>query len=247
MGTLQDLTDQEFGLWTVLRRAPSRHSPCGAVTSYWLCRCRCGVEKEVSRNNLRTAKPDTGCYDCYRARAGLILKPETRIGSWTVIEASASQNGRVWLCRCDCGVERRIPGKTLQYGTSTKCVACGHASKQRWQGKVPQWLLTNIERGALARDYVFEVTADYLNELFDGQDGRCALTGVELTFSVSRFKTRDTTASLDRIDNELGYVHGNVRWVHKVINRMRQCLTDEVFVYWCRQVAQHHESIPLAV
>src|SRR5680860_1259816 len=42
---------------------------------------------------------------------------EVRYGKWTVLERS----GRRWLCRCDCGTERKVIRSDLWAGKSTNC------------------------------------------------------------------------------------------------------------------------------
>lgn len=50
----KDYTGQQFGSWTAIRRAGS--------TSKWLCRCECGVEREVSIYTLLDgSSKDCGC------------------------------------------------------------------------------------------------------------------------------------------------------------------------------------------
>jgi deoxycytidylate deaminase len=46
---------------------------------------------------------------------------------------------------------------------------------------------------------------------------------------------RETTESLDRIDNTKGYVNDNVRWTYKDVNRIRRKLSDADFLEWCRR------------
>lgn len=48
-----DLTGQTFGLWTVIKESNKRDNG-GNV--YWLCRCKCGVEKEISSASLRNGR-----------------------------------------------------------------------------------------------------------------------------------------------------------------------------------------------
>ncbi len=53
-----------------------------------------------------------------------------RFGRWTVLEfAEAIKYGsrKMWLCRCDCGVEKRVNGTQLKSGGS---VSCGCYRKQ---------------------------------------------------------------------------------------------------------------------
>jgi len=58
------------------------------------------------------------------------------------------------------------------------------------------------------------------------------LSGLDISFT-------GKTASLDRIDNEKGYVEGNVQWVHKDINNMKHTYPNDYFVNLCQQVALH--------
>jgi hypothetical protein len=50
------------------------------------------------------------------------------------------------------------------------------------------------------------------------------------------------TASLDRIDSKLGYIPGNIQWVHKTINRMKVNLPEEDFVYFCRLITDYRNK-----
>lgn len=92
-----------------------------------------------------------------------------------------------------------------------------------------------IERQASRRNKAFEIDIEYASQLLQQQGERCALTGLSITANA----TEDLlTASLDRIDNSVGYVKGNVQWVHKSINMMRGSLTVLEFVTLCALVAK---------
>lgn len=95
--------------------------------------------------------------------------------------------------------------------------------------------------GAKARGLIFDVTVEYAWELFESQGRRCAISGVPIEFGVYSKKATSTTASLDRLDNTNGYIVGNVQWVHKRINIMRNTLSVPEFVEWCGIVASHAE------
>jgi hypothetical protein len=86
-----------------------------------------------------------------------------------------------------------------------------------------------------SRDLPFDISKEYSADLFQEQGGRCALTGLELTFDVNSENGR--TASLDRKDSALGYVEGNVQWVHKDINRMKLAYCQDYFIEMCARVA----------
>ncbi len=56
----------------------------------------------------------------------------SRFGRWTVIANGA---GRSWLCRCECGREHQIDGRSLRSGGTTRCRSCrsamAHAARAR--------------------------------------------------------------------------------------------------------------------
>lgn len=106
-----------------------------------------------------------------------------------------------------------------------------------WQGGefLYGWLYNKVYASALKRGHECTVTLVYLEDLFIKQDKKCALSGIPLTFGRS---SATTTASLDRIDSKVGYVEGNVQWLHKDINMMKQRIDNCLFVQYCKLVAQ---------
>ena len=69
-------------------------------------------------------------------------------------------------------------------------------------------------------------------ELFLKQNRKCALTGQSIFFAKTtrEHDSKQTTASLDRIDSNNGYIEGNVQWVHKKLNMMKQAMPDQEFI-----------------
>lgn len=62
MSARKDLVGQVFGRWTVIRRGESRFVKTQPYT-YWLCKCQCGVEKEVITQRLIYGDSKScGCY-----------------------------------------------------------------------------------------------------------------------------------------------------------------------------------------
>jgi hypothetical protein len=89
---------------------------------------------------------------------------------------------------------------------------------------------------ARSRDLEFNLTVEYLWQLFEEQAGKCALSGLPISFGATT-KDRDATASLDRKDSTLGYVTGNVWWVHKEINFMKGTLPLSRFIDYCTKIS----------
>ena len=82
-----------------------------------------------------------------------------------------------------------------------------------------------------------KLSLEYILDLYNLQNGKCALSGVELTF----IKVNDgikihTNLSIDRIDSNLGYQIGNIQLVCAIVNIMKSTLSSSEFIWWCKRV-----------
>lgn len=159
-----------------------------------------------------------------------------------------SRGKQLWRCKCDCGNYKVVQSNHLVYGKTKSC-GCLHKRKGKDSpffkgvGELPLDFYNKIRRSChrWGRTLSFDVTPEYLWNLFLKQNRTCALTGVSIAFDGSgaenkHHETNKITASLDRIDSTKGYVKGNVQWVHKKINMMKGELTTDEFREWCRRV-----------
>ena len=81
---------------------------------------------------------------------------------------------------------------------------------------------------------------EYAWELYQKQQGKCALSKIPIVFGLANHRTSCTTASLDRIDSTIGYIKDNVQWVHKSINIMKCDLSSDIFIGFCHSVSDKH-------
>lgn len=64
MGSLRDLTGQQFTYLTVLKRSENRYSSSGRPKVMWKCQCKCGTIKDISSHDLVTGSAKScGCYN----------------------------------------------------------------------------------------------------------------------------------------------------------------------------------------
>lgn len=96
-----------------------------------------------------------------------------------------------------------------------------------------------IRRSASDRDIPFLLSIQDLWQLYVDQDGKCAMTGQPLYFAMDTHNRATATLSLDRKDSSKAYERGNVQWVCKDINWMKQDYTNEEFIEWCKKVSAH--------
>ena len=151
-----------------------------------------------------------------------------------------------YLCVCDCGKEKTINRSSLVGGLTTSC-GCKHFEIV-WQGvgRLSKSYWNRIVKGAESRGLEISITIEDAWNLYQEQDEMCALSGLPI-FIVRDYtrKHEHHTASLDRIDNDKGYVLGNVQWVHRELNMMRRSMSMERFVYLCAQVCAHNTDLNL--
>lgn len=81
------------------------------------------------------------------------------------------------------------------------------------------------------------ISVDALEVLWFAQEGKCALTGWDMTFELG-IGVVPTNCSIDRIDSNLEYVPGNVQLVCRAANVAKHDLTVQDFLNLCKAVME---------
>lgn len=172
-----------------------------------------------------------------------------RFGKLFVREVhSRSRNGHIrWQCDCDCGREHAVLSTHLLSNKITHCGCVNYRgpSNKLWRGhgEISGHVWDSIKKqGQKSKSRAkldFSITIEYCWDLFLEQNRKCALSGVDIYFPNTTTKTNSRTASLDRIDFSMGYVEGNVQWVHKDVNLMKNRLSEKYFIAMCDKIAAH--------
>jgi hypothetical protein len=69
----------------------------------------------------------------------------------------------------------------------------------------------------------FDLDRAYLQELWDKQGGKCAITGIPMVYKFGCLES----ASIDRVDSSLGHVKGNIQLVCLGINRLKSTFSND--------------------
>ena len=87
----------------------------------------------------------------------------------------------------------------------------------------------------------FDIDIDYVMNLLKSQNGKCALTGWDFEFTRGGdFHGKNPYGcTMDRKNNSLGYVPGNIQLVCWKINKLKGEFDDEEFKTICKLVASH--------
>lgn len=86
-----DLSGEKFGKLTVLRRTKMKDR-----NAYWLCRCECGLEKEISMTALRNGQKSCGC-SAYGFAKDKVIGNEYTIDENNVVHVKL-RSGEEMLC-----------------------------------------------------------------------------------------------------------------------------------------------------
>lgn len=194
------------------------------------------------------------------------LRPKAPIGRkfglWTVIsdkvksgsQVSSTSNSRslYWLVQCECGAFAWRNSAVILSGKSTRCKRCGNKVYIDENGiaKVNSIILSKYNhtiQGLPTRkrrdrkpELTFNISVEYLNNLYEEQNHICALSGVSLEPNLN-LTMQQQSMSIDRIDSNIGYEKGNIQWVDKRINMMKGSLSNKEFIELCTKVAEYNK------
>lgn len=177
------------------------------------------------------------CPDLTGIRSGMLL-----VKSLYSKGIENKDNQSRWLCICDCGNESIVRSGCLK-GYTKSCGCLLYKRKKYFDINLTYY--KSIQKNALSRDIKFDVSIDYIWNLFLKQDRKCVLSGLPLTFPKknNNIESKKSTASLDRIDSSKGYTKDNVQWIHKDINRMKNVYQQDYFIEMCKLISNNHCEI----
>lgn len=83
------------------------------------------------------------------------------------------------------------------------------------------------------------LSLEYVLNLLEKQDYKCALSGVELTCIYNKGYV-STNLSIDRIDPNGPYIEENIQLVCRIVNTMKLNTTDSSLIWWCKKIVEHN-------
>ena len=118
---------------------------------------------------------------------------------------------------------------------SAACLKSTKLRKQTTKGRLRQ-LYKDCRQTHMKKHKGELITLERFKAIYQAQDGICVETGVPFDL-----QSKDLIPSPDRINNGIGYVDGNIRFVTWRVNNMRGGLSVEDFHATCMQLAHHNK------
>lgn len=181
----------------------------------------CDKKKEKSRVRIKPFNEKGELY-CQRCKT---YKPVSEFYE----NASTTKNRKYYSCNCkDCESERhkeyRATHSTDDINTFFRDIATGCRGRAyRSDGK-----------------FGCTINKDDLIALYEKQNHKCALSGIEMT-TIKGSGKFPSNASVDRIDPGKDYSLDNIRLVCNHVNMMRSNLSDENLLYYCKAIIEYND------
>lgn len=101
------------------------------------------------------------------------------------------------------------------------------------------------KKSKIGRNMEMNITFDDVMKLYNEQQGKCALTNIQMTHNCINDRDEDSkqimnphNISMDRIDSTIGYVLSNVRLVCALVNKIKFDMTDIQLSSICLKIIQ---------
>lgn len=226
-----ELSNKIFGLLKVVEFSHVNKS--GNLV--WKCECQCDNKNIVFVSGYKLRNHFVRSCGCLKPHMQDIVKAKLT-KTFLEKELIENQKGLSELSR-----ETKIHYETVRYYAIKYNIEYTYDHDFKKYHDLPVALFNKIYRNARKKKVDFDITIEYVWDLFLKQNKKCKYTNVILTFPKSTKENQKNlyTASLDRIDSSKGYIEGNVQWVHKRINIMKLDMEELEFLNWCKLVSDN--------
>jgi len=217
--------------------------------------CGCGnsrIEKDLRHYRIKKRREEIPAGLDIKGKKFDLLRPVRLI---EIRDRSSSKY--IWECKCDCGETCVKSDFALMHREHIKIKnSCGCENKKnaRWEKlDINARHFNRIKLSAKKRKLDFDLTPEFLHELYHKQKKKSAISGRKLVMPGTKgygtglnqchSDNKDLIASLDRIDSKKGYVKTNVWWISRRENSCKMDLSiDDMQQFFADGCAYLEES-----
>lgn len=221
---------------------------------------KCNIEYELNKLNFNTRGKYIDGDIIYHELCRNCRSPKVKTGS-VLYQNPYNENGEL-ICTC---CKLYFPEENFGLGShrknrnnkSTYCKNCAlkdsKTKADKYKGtfdyairNMNSRIKKKIKTGKnYNKELVYELDIDFLKELYNKQDGKCAISGLPLTYEKSKTGKGGiipTNMSLDRIDNSKGYRRDNVQLLCTIINVMKHTSTEDELLIYCNAIIKNNKK-----
>lgn len=164
---------------------------------------------------------DKGYLFCYCCKQ---YKP---VGEFDFNPARWFRDNKDYRCK-SCKREQYLKRKAISRGKQD----LDRMLLERWHGAKDRAISQNLE---------FNITTDYLRYLWNKQEGKCALSNLDMTFIFNSGRI-STNISIDKIVPSKGYTMGNIQLVCMACNQIKSDLSESEMYNFCKNIVEVYEN-----
>lgn len=259
--TLFTEVGQRFGLGVVID--PEIRIPDSSSTGSHrgaALRCDCGREYEASMSSLFSGNTQSCGHladeaarrkDVPGKGRPVADKTGRKFGLLTVLRFAETKDGHAWwVCSCACGNEPTLPAWRLKPGGSCGCKLTpeGGVSApkgKRSPGEAARWhVLRQYEKNAESRGHAWELTEEDFDRLTSSDCHYCGAPPSN-GFTTGKYAGAGFVYNgIDRVNNDEGYIAGNVLPCCTICNISKRARTYAEFMEWIGRLVAHNMFQP---
>lgn len=227
----------KFGKWTII----SEDNKIGKKY-YYLCKCDCGTIKSVKGESLKAATSKScGCYVKEAAKNRSEDLTGQVFGKLTIISMGDryKYGGYYWNCSCDCGNTIKVSSRSLKIGHTKSC-GCLHKESLSLK-RLPDNLTIKNEiyqtykSRADKKNIEFSLDFTSFVNIIESNCNYCDKPPSN-QFKSSILYSNYKYNGIDRINNDLGYIKGNVTPCCKRCNYAKNDMNIKEFKDWVNDI-----------
>jgi hypothetical protein len=184
------------------------------------------------------------------SKSGIHIKPEKRSRT-KFVQHDELGNLLCYTCGKYLSLDMFNTNKEGWYrdGKDRRCKTC--KDKQRERRIALDHYRVNLDRILLSRwhgvkqrasdnGYLIDFDWDYLKHLWIIQDGKCAISGLNMTYVMFNGRIPENV-SVDRINPSFGYTKDNIQLVCMAVNQMKSDMNMDQLLNFCKQIISYNE------
>jgi hypothetical protein len=92
---------------------------------------------------------------------------------------------------------------------------------------------------ACKKGWEFDITPEYLLEIYNKQNGNCYYSGIKMEISLKGYTNNNYVLSVDRKNSNEGYIKNNIVLCCDSVNTMKMKLETNEFLNICKKIIDH--------
>jgi hypothetical protein len=129
-------------------------------------------------------------------------------------------------------------------GLQIYCRICRRDSTKKWSSSLEGFIkkiLSDLKIYCKNKNIYNDLVFVDIKQIYDEQNGLCALTGLPLTFIAYSNENNNEISeflniSIDRIDSLNGFTVNNIQLIGSMIKRMKGTMSNDKFIEYCKMV-----------